>query len=1057
MKKIKRVFKRTLAILTVSGLLIQPSGFTLAAATDTVTVDFNNILRQVNHSTFGYILTPNYDIPDSRMTLLGPALNRETIPVQTFQGVGDLDGSCFNNEDSQLQRCLEAYQRAKANGLKWYFLLGLNPSWTAPKGVPGGGAPTNQAWLKQYAKDVLQYFKDNGATPDFADLTNEYWTGREDTFKGNWEAVREVYPDYIPIVGPGAVGYSGIADFYIPFSSENQMDLEGPCWHEYWEGSTYASYNQTNKWKDPIVNLQNKYPETNGKYVVWEENNSWSTATIDWTRSMSNVIRSGITQNIKGCIKSGNWNGMSDILTTTSRNSQQNGAVRTPIWWVYYMFSQLSGQYVGVTTSTGDDFTACASKDTDEAKVIIAKSATAGTINVNLNNQPYIGKNIRIDLYKITSSENNGLTYQSSITPSSTSNISFSINNAAANDSWLVVLKKTDAAPNFFHPLTPDDGEVATVTPTLTWSDAQGATSYTVKVSVNKDLSNPVIEQTGITETSYKVATSLTKDQKYYWSVTAVNSSGSRTVSNDAVYSFIASANAGVPGQFGTYLPSRNAPMESVTPRFLWSRAYNATSYRLVVSKNSDLSSPVINKSGITTITGTNEFGPNTASTYTPTTTLENDTKYYWRVYAVNANGERPMNGQIQYFTTRASGNEPKGFSLSNPANGQNGISNRAVLSWTPSRNAFFYKLELSASADMSNPIILRDRMIYNKYTVEPNLLNPNTKYYWRVTSYTKDLKYSTASSSGIYSFTTENKPCSPLLYAHQPANNSVKLWFRASKGATSYNIKYGTEPGIYTNTISDVTASPYTVAGLDKATKYYFAVTAVNENGESSVWNERPEVTEGTVIPDPDPRSAFTQLEAESFNDQSGVQTESCSEGGENVGFIENGDYAVYRNIDFGSGATDFQARVASNSSGGKIEIHIDSINGTLIGTCSVAGSGAWQTYVDASCSTSRVSGKHDVYLKFTGGSGYLFNINWFKFTGESVMAGDLNGDSTVDATDYAMMKMYLLGVITDLPAQNDLAAGDLNSDGVIDALDFAVFKKYLLGDILKLPYSPS
>ena len=65
------------------------------------------------------------------------------------------------------------------------------------------------------------------------------------------------------------------------------------------------------------------------------------------------------------------------------------------------MFSQLSGNYVGVTTSQGNDFTACASKDNDECKVIIAKSANSGTINVNLNNQPFNGQDIRIDLYKI--------------------------------------------------------------------------------------------------------------------------------------------------------------------------------------------------------------------------------------------------------------------------------------------------------------------------------------------------------------------------------------------------------------------------------------------------------------------------------------------------------------------------------------------------------------------------------------------------------------------------------------------------------------------------------
>ncbi|MCL6592319.1 MAG: carbohydrate-binding protein, partial [Firmicutes bacterium] len=58
------------------------------------------------------------------------------------------------------------------------------------------------------------------------------------------------------------------------------------------------------------------------------------------------------------------------------------------------------------------------------------------------------------------------------------------------------------------------------------------------------------------------------------------------------------------------------------------------------------------------------------------------------------------------------------------------------------------------------------------------------------------------------------------------------------------------------------------------------------------------------TPTPASGPRSAFSQIEAESFNSQSGVQTESCGEGGQNIGYIENGDYVVYNNVDFGGGA---------------------------------------------------------------------------------------------------------------------------------------------------------
>lgn len=151
----------------------------------------------------------------------------------------------------------------------------------------------------------------------------------------------------------------------------------------------------------------------------------------------------------------------------------------------------------------------------------------------------------------------------------------------------------------------------------------------------------------------------------------------------------------------------------------------------------------------------------------------------------------------------------------------------------------------------------------------------------------------------------------------------------------------------------------------------------------------------QNTPIPTPDPKSAFTQIEAESFDNQQGVQTETCTEGGENVGYIENGDYVSYSNIDFGTGAAGFQARVASATNGGNIEIRLDSINGTLIGTCPVAGTGGWQSWTDVKCNVSGASGKHDVYLKFTGGSGYLFNLNWFKFTSPYSMEslGVVNG----------------------------------------------------------------
>ena len=90
-------------------------------------------------------------------------------------------------------------------------------------------------------------------------------------------------------------------------------------------------------------------------------------------------------------------------------------------------------------------------------------------------------------------------------------------------------------------------------------------------------------------------------------------------------------------------------------------------------------------------------------------------------------------------------------------------------------------------------------------------------------------------------------------------------------------------------------------------------------------------------------------------------------------------------RSVDFGKSAKSFEARVASATSGGKIELRLDSPSGTLVGACSVTGTGGWQTWVTKSCSVTGATGVRDLYLKFTGDSSFLFNLNWWKFSTES------------------------------------------------------------------------
>jgi hypothetical protein len=134
-----------------------------------------------------------------------------------------------------------------------------------------------------------------------------------------------------------------------------------------------------------------------------------------------------------------------------------------------------------------------------------------------------------------------------------------------------------------------------------------------------------------------------------------------------------------------------------------------------------------------------------------------------------------------------------------------------------------------------------------------------------------------------------------------------------------------------------------------------------------------------------------YVRQEAETIAWGTGVETEAASEGGRNVGWIDNNDSIKVKGVAFGGGAASFTARVASATSGGRIELRLDNVNGPLVGTCTVAGTGGWQTWTSVSCPVSGATGTHDLFLKFTGGSGSLFNVDWWQFTATGGGGGNL------------------------------------------------------------------
>ncbi|WP_329320284.1 MULTISPECIES: glycoside hydrolase family 16 protein [unclassified Streptomyces] len=143
-----------------------------------------------------------------------------------------------------------------------------------------------------------------------------------------------------------------------------------------------------------------------------------------------------------------------------------------------------------------------------------------------------------------------------------------------------------------------------------------------------------------------------------------------------------------------------------------------------------------------------------------------------------------------------------------------------------------------------------------------------------------------------------------------------------------------------------------------------------------------------GTTPPPTGNRDAYSAIQAESYDSQSGTVAETTTDtgGGQDIGSVANGDWALYKGVNFGSSAAgQFYARVASGAASGVsglVEVRLDSRTSTPVGSFAVGNTGGWQSWRTVPANITGVTGTHDVYLTFTSGQGADFvNVNWFDF----------------------------------------------------------------------------
>ncbi|ASZ13602.1 carbohydrate-binding protein [Chitinophaga pendula] len=152
-----------------------------------------------------------------------------------------------------------------------------------------------------------------------------------------------------------------------------------------------------------------------------------------------------------------------------------------------------------------------------------------------------------------------------------------------------------------------------------------------------------------------------------------------------------------------------------------------------------------------------------------------------------------------------------------------------------------------------------------------------------------------------------------------------------------------------------------------------------------------------GTVTTPAEPEVILPALiQAEDYTRMNGVQTESCADGGggENIGYIDTGDWMEYKIYTPATDDYQLKLRIASPDSTGKVTVLLD---GQKKYTFNVPNTGAWQSWKTLIASISLPAGDHIIRLLAENGQ---YNVNWLD------LRIPFKGFSThIEAEDYTAM----------------------------------------------------
>jgi alpha-tubulin suppressor-like RCC1 family protein/fibronectin type 3 domain-containing protein len=330
----------------------------------------------------------------------------------------------------------------------------------------------------------------------------------------------------------------------------------------------------------------------------------------------------------------------------------------------------------------------------------------------------------------------------------------------------------------------------------LSWSEASGADSYTIYRGTTSGTYDKLAVE--ITNTNY-LDSNIEKGTAYYYVVTGVNVYGEGASSNEVTGLAI------IPAETPTNLIA-SAGTDQID--LSWNAVNGTVAYNVYRSTTSAAAYVKVAEE-----LTSNRYEDTQAVAGVP---------YYYVVTAENIYEESGYSNEVQGLLPQLA-DVPAALTAT-------ADSDRILLLWHSADHADYYNV-YRATTSAAIYVSVATHLETNFY--EDRTAEAGITYYYAVTG-NNAFGESNYSDAAVAEIEASEVPMAPSGLLVVPGDHQATLSWNAAAGATGYNVYRATTTTAYTVLASNVNVNTYVDQSAENGTVYYYAITAMNDAGES-------------------------------------------------------------------------------------------------------------------------------------------------------------------------------------------------------------------------------